>query len=363
MIEIEFDSMEAAVEAVNKLSHLGKAKIDKKINHDIMRNYFLNSNYEKALDRLKDAEKKFEAVSHDENPLEYLYTALTVLKKLFESGKFIELENKGLSDAEDRLFEIVAEMDVNDKFKNLEILKKEMSNAFKNIITSPIKEPCHEDIKGSNSTVFEKTEESHFDDSLDHEASNSAGDFDDPCNNLDKFMEITWKKRFLINPILESVYFHKDSEDPYSSFINGVYLNVTNLEDLFIASDLRIKILSNTYVSYILNLGLEFVLRGDDLIDSLSNLHVVNEDVFEEIHLVSVLVDTILSSLKKAKKVKYMKSIFDVTDTVNNDIICFEDLDVEFSIDSDFIELIIKDLDKIGLIKTKGKKTIRYTAK
>jgi len=364
MIEIEFDSMEAAVEAVNEISYLGNARIDKKINHDIMRNYFLNSNYEKALDKLKDAEKKLEVMyDHDENPVEYLYVALTVLKKLFESGKFIELQNKGLSEAEDKLFEIVAEMGVNDKFKNLKILKEEIADAFKNISTSPIKEPYHEDIKGPNSTVFEKPEESHPDDSLDHETSDSTSDFDDSSDSIDKFLEMSWKRQFLIYPILESVHFHKNSEDPYSCFMNGVYLKVTKLEDLFMAPDLRIEISSNIYVSYILNLGLEFILQKKDLIYSLSNLHVINEDVFEEIHLVSALVDAILSSLKKAKKVKYRKFIFDMTNTINNDVLCFEDHDVVFSIDSDFIELIIKDLDKIGLIKTKGRQTIKYAMK
>ncbi|MEN4006567.1 MAG: hypothetical protein PQ964_04345 [Methanobacteriaceae archaeon] len=141
MIEIEFDSMDAAMEALNKLSYLGKARVDKKINHEIMRNYYLNSNYEKALDALKNAEKEFEAMSHDENPGEYLYTALTVLEKLFKSGKFRELKNKGPHDAEDKLFEIVAEIDLNDTFRNLEILKKEMNDVFKNITSPPIKNP------------------------------------------------------------------------------------------------------------------------------------------------------------------------------------------------------------------------------
>jgi len=340
MIEIEFDSMDDAVEALNELSYLGKAKIDKRINHEIiMRKYFLNSNYDEALDALKNAEKRFEDISHDENdenPVEYLYTALTVLKKLFESGKFRELENKDLSEAEDKLFEIVAEIDLNDKFRNLEMLKK-------------------------------KSEEFHSDDTLDRaEDANDSGDLL-PDNNLDKFLEIAWKRGFLINPILESVYFHKDSEDPCSCFMNGVYLNVTRLEDLFNAADLRMKILSNTYVSYILNLGLEFVFKKEDLIDSLSKLPVVDEDVFEDvfeqIQMVSVLADEILSSLEESKKVKYRKFILDMTDMLNNDIFSFKDLDVEFSIDSDFIEIIIKDLDKIGLIKIKGRKTIRYAAK
>jgi len=77
------------------------------------------------LDELKNAEKIFETnkeyrnnVYVEENPVDYLYIALTVLKKLFESGKFKELVNKNLSEAEDRLFEIDAEMDLNE---NLEI--------------------------------------------------------------------------------------------------------------------------------------------------------------------------------------------------------------------------------------------------
>lgn len=374
MIEIEFDSMDDAVEALNELSYLGKAKIDKKINHEIItRNYYLNSNYEKALDALKNAEKTFEAISHDENdesPMEYLYTALSVLEKLFKSGKFRELGNKDLSEAEDKLFEIVAEIDVNDKFRNLEILKKEMGDAFKNITTSPIKKPCHDDdVKESDSPAFEKSDESHPDNTLDHEGSNfedadDSGDSKLPDNNnFDKFLKIMWKRHFLINPILESVYFHRDSEDPYSCFTNNVYLNVTSLEDLFIATDLRMKILSNTHVSYVLNIGLEFILQEKELIDSLYELPVVNEDVFEQIQMVSILVHEILSSLEKSKKVKYRKFIFDMTDRINNDIFSFEDLDVEYSIDSDFIELIIKDLDKIGLIKTKGKKIIKYALK
>ncbi|MDP3065770.1 MAG: hypothetical protein Q8N08_03445 [Methanobacteriaceae archaeon] len=34
-----------------------------------------------------------------------------------------------------------------------------------------------------------------------------------------------------------------------------------------------------------------------------------------------------------------------------------------FNVDSEFLELIIKDLNRIGLIKTKGKKIIRYAGK
>ncbi|MEN4006568.1 MAG: hypothetical protein PQ964_04350 [Methanobacteriaceae archaeon] len=135
------------------------------------------------------------------------------------------------------------------------------------------------------------------------------------------------------------------------------------MEDLFIATDFRTKFLSNIYVSYVLNIGLEFILQKEDLIDSLYELPVVNEDVFEHIQMVSVLVHGILSLLEKSKKVKYGQFIFDMTDRINNEIFTFEDLDVEYSVDSDFIELIIKDLDRIGLIKTKGKKTIKYVPK
>ncbi|MEN4020241.1 MAG: hypothetical protein PQ965_00690 [Methanobacteriaceae archaeon] len=140
-------------------------------------------------------------------------------------------------------------------------------------------------------------------------------------------------------------------------------MNVPGLEDLFIATDFRTKFLSNIYVSYVLNIGLEFILQKEDLIDSLYELPVVNEDVFEHIQMVSVLVHGILSLLEKSKKVKYGQFIFDMTDRINNEIFTFEDLDVEYSVDSDFIELIIKDLDRIGLIKTKGKKTIKYVPK
>jgi len=108
-------------------------------------------------------------------------------------------------------------------------------------------------------------------------------------------------------------------------------------------------------------LGLEFILQKNDLIDSLSELPVVNEDVIEEIQMVSVIADGILSTLEKHRKVKYRKFIFDATELFNDKIFNYDELDVEFSLDSDFVELIIKDLARIGLIKTKGKKIIRYT--
>jgi len=108
-------------------------------------------------------------------------------------------------------------------------------------------------------------------------------------------------------------------------------------------------------------LGLEFILQKNDLIDSLSELPVVNEDVIEEIQMVSVIADGILSILEKHRKVKYRKFIFDVTELFNDKIFNYDEVDVEFSLDSDFVELIIKDLARIGLIKTKGKKIIRYT--
>lgn len=373
MIEIEFDSMEEAAEAVKELSYLGRAKIDKKINHHIERNFFLNSSYENALDQLKKAEKIFEATENnnenDENPVQYLHAALTVLKKLFESEKFRELENKGPGEIEDKLFAIFAEMDVTDrgvydKFRNFEILKKETNEVYDNVLKPEIEEIGPEDeVKESN---LPTSDEPNHNDLSDPEYSNSKKGCDSelPENNyLDKLFELTWKRQFLMNPIIESVYFHKDSQDPYSSFMDGVYLNVHKLADLFNASDFRMKVSSDIYVSYILDLGLEFILQKEDLINSISELPVVNENIVEEIQLVSVISDGILSLIEEAKKVKYRKFIFDVHESINGELFGNEELDVEFNVDSEFLELIIKDLNRIGRIKTKGKKIIRYAGK
>ncbi|NYB51662.1 MAG: hypothetical protein A4E26_00670 [Methanobacterium sp. PtaU1.Bin097] len=372
MIEIEFDSVEDATEAVRELHYLGRAKIEKKIHHDVSKHYYLNSAYEKALDELKNAEKIFETnkeyrnnVYVEENPADYLYIALTVLKKLFESGKFKELVNKNPSEAEDRLFEIDAEMDLNEKFRDIKVLKEETNEIFQKVLDSEIfqKPDDENDTKESDLPISNKPDEHGPDDSFqgDSDDPNDIVNSKYPGDNFAKLLDFNWKRQFLITPIIESVNFHSDSEDPYARFMYGVYLNVTHAEDLFFGADFRLKFASNIYVTYNLNLGLEFILQKNDLIDSLSELPVVNEDVIEEIQMVSVIADGILSTLEKHRKVKYRKFIFDATELFNDKIFNYDELDVEFSLDSDFVELIIKDLARIGLIKTKGKKIIRYT--
>lgn len=382
MIEIEFDSMEDAAEAVKELSYLGKARIDKRIHQDVSRKLFLNSTYEKALEQLKKAEKIFEEENlddeNDENLVEYLSVALTVLKKLFETEKFRELDNNDPIEVENKLLEIVSEMDFDDtkvthRFGEYEKIKKEAKELYENMIKLSIEKLDHlEDVEESDSPVSGKPDEVHHSDPSKEEESFSEDDivYEDGSDSLppgakyfNKLFEMKSLKQYMISPIIESVLFHMDSEDPYSSFIDSVYLNIGKLPDLFEATDFRIRLMSNIHMAYFLTAGIEFVLHMQDFERTLSELPVVNEDVFEHIKMVSVIVDLILSALENYKKVKYGKFILDINEKINDEFFCLQDLDVEFNVDSDFIELIIKDLARIGFIKTKGKKIIKYAGK
>ncbi|OPY28357.1 MAG: hypothetical protein A4E27_00355 [Methanobacterium sp. PtaU1.Bin242] len=269
MIEIEFDSMEDAAEAVKELSYLGKARIDKRIHQDVSRKLFLNSTYEKALDQLKNAEKIFEEENlddeNDENLVEYLYVALTVLKKLFENGKFRELDNKDPIEVEKKLLEIVSEMDFNDtkvtlRFGEYEKLKKEANELYENMINLSIeKSNQDEDVEESYSPVSVKPDEVRHSGPSKEEESFSEDDItsEDDSDSLppgakyfNKLFEMSSLKQYMISPIIESVFFHRDSEDPYSCFIDGVYLDIGKLPDLFEASDFRIRLMSNIHITY-----------------------------------------------------------------------------------------------------------------
>ncbi|NYB53017.1 MAG: hypothetical protein HVN35_10740 [Methanobacteriaceae archaeon] len=381
MIEIEFDSMEEAAEAVRELSHLGKARIDKRTHQEVSRKFFLHCSYEKALHQLDDALRMFEEDlddEDDENLVEYLCMALTVLKRLYETGRFRELEEKASSDVEKKLLEIVSEMDFEDrnislKFEEYKKLSKEANELFENMIQLPLEESeLEEDEEELDSPVSGKPDELHPDDSSkeekskreDENASENDNDSLPPgAKYFNKIIEIRGLKQYLLRPIIESVYFHMKSEDPYSCFMDGVYLDIGQLPDLFDASDFRIRMESNIYIKYFLTVGIEFILQMEDFMETLNDFDMVNEDVFEEVKMVSIIADQILSVLEKNKKVKYAKFMQEITEKINGGFFCFEDIDVEFSVDPEFIELIIKDLSRIGFIKTKGKKIIRYAGK
>lgn len=330
MIEIKFGTREDAVKAVKVLSKFSNPRIGKKLEFRTQDECYLNLGYDQASLKLKEAKKIIEkSMENGDNPAEYLLKALDLLKMLFESGKYLELVDVEEADEiEDKLFE------VSEELKDIKNLKKEIeegSEEFMKILSKRLEQTKEED------------EELNF----------------PPKEILIKIAKLNQMRDFLLKPIIESLFRHSGAEDPYKSFVENVYLNVTGIADFF-EEDIRIKISSEVHVSYILNMDIGYIFQEEEFLNALSRLPILNEEVFDEVTVISTIAEEILSTLKVMRKAKYEKFVHKVAEKINETVYNTGDFDISTRIHEDVVEFVIKDLDRVGLIKTKGKRIIKY---
>ena len=330
MIELKFETEEEAQFAVKELSYLGKIEVRKVVENYTEEKLYLTSNYDDALLKLK--EQKIEDIS------EYSISVLKMLKTLFESNEFQDNRNLNLPQIEAIILKIASESG-NEKF--LEYIKAK--EEFKEKIESIKEYVSKDDDNDTNQKQFAIDQIPQLNDT-----------------NFDNFLEMNQLGNLLINPIYDSLTKHLPAEDPYSSFMNEVYLDVTEFREHFDITELRLKLNSEIFVSYTLNVGLEFIFQEDEFFEILEGLPLQNTNVIEDIQTMLVLAKTIILYIENVKKIKYQKLIKELYELINAKLISFDEIDLEFNIDTKIIELIIKDLARIKLIELIGKKIVKY---
>lgn len=139
--------------------------------------------------------------------------------------------------------------------------------------------------------------------------------------------------------------------------MKNVYLDVTEVEDLFDIDDLIPRITSSTSVTYILHLGIECIIK-EELLDTLEDVDFIDDEceVFDQITAISTVVEEIVSGLEDRKKVYYDDFVRDIINHINDTAHLGEDVDIDPMIDEDVVRHVINDLKRLGLIRKKGKK-------
>jgi len=326
MIELKFETEEDAKFAAKELSYLGTIHVKKEVKNYTEEKLYLISNYNDALLTLKEQK------NGDIN--EYSINTLNMIKTLLESNEFQDNENLNPQQIEASISKIAIETG-NETF--LKYIKA--------------KEEFKEKIENMNKDGDNDTNQKHL-------TNNETPQLDE--NNVNNFLEMNQLSNLLINPVYDSLNKHLQAEDPYSSFMKEVYLDVTQFGEIFDVNKIRLKFNSEIFVSYILDVGLEFIFQTDEFMEILEVLPLENTSVIEEIQTMLVLAKTIILYIESVKKIKYQKLIEELYELINAKLISFGEIDLEFDIDTEIIELIIKDLARIKLIELTGKKVVKY---
>ena len=326
MIELKFETEEDAKFAAKELSYLGTIHVKKEVKNYTEEKLYLISNYNDALLTLKEQK------NGDIN--EYSINTLNMIKTLLESNEFQDNENLNPQQIEASISKIAIETG-NETF--LKYIKA--------------KEEFKEKIENMNKDGDNDTNQKHL-------TNNETPQLNE--NNVNNFLEMNQLSNLLINPVYDSLNKHLQAEDPYSSFMKEVYLDVTQFGEIFDVNKIRLKFNSEIFVSYILDVGLEFIFQTDEFMEILEVLPLENTSVIEEIQTMLVLAKTIILYIESVKKIKYQKLIEELYELINAKLISFGEIDLEFDIDTEIIELIIKDLARIKLIELTGKKVVKY---
>jgi hypothetical protein len=297
MIELVFESEGVCLEVFEIFSCFGKVRMGGKLDFDILSLYFLVLDYNHGLEKLKRIGDATNLEGIVCSPVNLLVKALETVKMLFESGKYLEIVNAG--DLGETLYDVVEELGDIKKFKDMGII-----------------------------------------------------DVEDDVNHL------SWKRLFLTGPIVEMVYKYKDNPDPLASFMKCVYLNVSELVDFFEEEEVRLQLLSETYVRYTLVLGLDCILQ-EDCMNALYELPVVNDELLDKISTIFSIVDGIIHTLQKNGKMDYEDLIYSAIRMINQKMYVTEEVDVLSYLNEETVKYFIQKLDKTGIIQIK-RNTVKY---
>ena len=140
-------------------------------------------------------------------------------------------------------------------------------------------------------------------------------------------MDLNWKRTFLTGPIIECVYNYKDSADPLMSFMEHVYLNVDEIADFFDEDDIKPQLLSKVYVNNTLIFGLDCIFQ-EDFMDTLYELPIVNEEIFDEISTIFSITDGITQTLQETGRIKHNKLVQRATEKINQKMYVTETMNI-----------------------------------
>ena len=329
MIELKFETKKDVDLAVNELSQYGKVDVFESVETKPKEKIYLISNYEDANDMLKEVSLK-EVNS-------YTIPALEFVKNIFESGELSAHTRLDQTKVNEILYKVASETNnykYLDYLSRLETYNKEV-NEFKKKFLQDI------------NYEIDKTE---F-------AVKQISKIKETKLNKDKLELKKLINQFIV-PIYKSIEIHFQANDPYSSFMNGVYLDVTDYSDNFKTSDLKVRLETDIISSYTVNLGLEFILLEDEFLYILQKLPLKNNEVPPNVDALNVLTNFIIDFIEDVEEMEYIELIEELYHEINANLIDLGDLEILFRINHTIVEWIVKELVKIDIISINGKKIV-----
>jgi hypothetical protein len=329
VIELKFETKKDVDLAVNKLSQYGKVDVFESVETKPIEKIYLISNYEDASYMLKELSLK--EINN------YTIPALELVKNLFESGELSAHRQLDQTKINDSLYKIASET---NNYKYLDYLSKQESY---NKEINKLKKKFIENMDYE----IDKTE---F-------AVKKISKINETQLNKDKLELNNFINQFIV-PIYNSIEIHFKSNDPYSSFMNEVYLDVTDFSDNFETSDLKVRLETDIVSSFTVNLGLEFVLLEDEFFYLIQKLTFKNNEVSPNVNAINVLTNFIIEYIQNVKKMEYVELIEQLYQEINQNLIDLGDLEILFRINKTIIEWIVKELARINMINIIGEKIV-----
>ncbi|KXB09307.1 hypothetical protein AKJ35_00995, partial [candidate division MSBL1 archaeon SCGC-AAA833F18] len=325
MIELWFESEEDAEKAADELSEFGRPTLGKRVDTRFSIYKFLEANYEEAVKELEEMSEELD-LEDEENPIEHLKKALTITRSLLEDGNY-----KKIAEAPDK---IKAENILYKTVNELESYRE-------------LKERVNQHIR----KLAEETEES------DEEERKLTADPEVSEEASDDLARYSLAMEFLINPVLSIVKKHASEENPLESFERNVHLDVTPISDRF--DDLKQRIDLEARMTYTVKLGIEHVLRMEDVIQRLRDAKFLNpaEEVLYRFLTLHLIASEVLSSVRGKKKTPYEEFVRGVKDRINTSIRELgEESDALPYTTGEAVRWIVQKLKRVGLVRKKGNK-------
>ncbi|KXB01463.1 hypothetical protein AKJ44_02510 [candidate division MSBL1 archaeon SCGC-AAA261F17] len=325
MIELWFESEEDAEKAADELSEFGRPTLGKRVDTRFSISKFLETNYEEAVKELEEVSEELD-LDDEENPIKHLKKSLTITRSLLEDGNY-----KKIAEAPDRM---KAENVLYKTVNELESYRE-------------LKERVNQHIR----KLVEETEESGEEErelTAEPEVSEEAAD------DLARY---SLAMEFLINPVLSIVKKHASEENPLKSFNRNVHLDVTPISNSF--DDLKQRIDLEARMTYTVKLGIEHVLRMEDVVQRLRDAKFLNsaEDVLYRFLTLHFIASEVLSSVRGKKKMPYEEFVRGVKERINTSIRELgEESDALPYTTDEAVRWIVQKLKRVGLVRKKGNK-------
>lgn len=329
MIELKFETKKDADLALNELSQHGKVDVFESIETKPIEKIYLISNYEDAIYMLRELSLK-----EVEN---YTIPALELVKNLFKSGELSAHTQINQTIIDDSLYKIASETNnykYLDYLSKLETYNKEISKFKRKYLQY----------------MDSEIDETEF--AVEHIFKMNDAKLKKDKLELNKFIN-----RFIV-PIYNSIEIHFQADDPYWSFMNEVYLDVTDFSDNFETIDLKGRLETDIISSYTINLGLEFVLLENEFSYLLQKLPIKNNAVPPTVDALNVLTNFTIDYIQDIKKIEYRELIEQLYQEINENLVDLGDLEILFRINHTIIEWIVKELARINIVKITGEKIV-----